>query len=186
MSSLWSPCSGDIEMRRYADDITVFVPCLSNIEAVKKVILRYEQRAGLKINFDKSEGLWLGTWQGWRSSPWTFPQERRTHLHPWGVLWARPPTGAKLIGCSSWWDKAEVCAVYIFPLIFTGCLYFSYLRAKNRHVALARWKTDGLQTGLWSASFQWRLGNALPGEPLAGWKVDLPGSILDGGNSVKA
>ena len=41
----------------YADDITVFESRRLNIKAVKKVVARYEQIAGAKINFDKSEGL---------------------------------------------------------------------------------------------------------------------------------
>ena len=41
----------------FADDITVFVSHRSDIEAVKKLVARYEQVAGAKINFDKSEGL---------------------------------------------------------------------------------------------------------------------------------
>ena len=43
----------------YADDITVFVFRRSDIKAVK----RYEEVAGAKINFDKSEGLPLGAWR---------------------------------------------------------------------------------------------------------------------------
>ena len=31
---------------------------------MKKVVARYEQIAGVKINFDKSEGLRLGAWRG--------------------------------------------------------------------------------------------------------------------------
>ena len=34
-----------------------------DIKAVKKAVVRYEQIAGAKINFDKSEGLWLGAWR---------------------------------------------------------------------------------------------------------------------------
>ena len=44
----------------YADDITVSVSRLSDIEAVKKAIARYKQVAGANKNFDKSESLRLG------------------------------------------------------------------------------------------------------------------------------
>ena len=44
----------------YADDINVFVSRRSDIKAVKKVVERYKEEAGVKINFDKSEVLWLG------------------------------------------------------------------------------------------------------------------------------
>ena len=37
--------------------------CLG-IKAVKKAVARYGQKAGAKINFDKSEGLRLGAWKG--------------------------------------------------------------------------------------------------------------------------
>ena len=40
----------------FADDITVFESCCSGRGAVKKVIARYEQVVGAKVNFDKSEG----------------------------------------------------------------------------------------------------------------------------------
>ena len=45
----------------YADDITVFV---SRLSAVKEVIVRNEQIARAKINFDKSKRLRLGVWRG--------------------------------------------------------------------------------------------------------------------------
>ena len=48
----------------YADDITVFVSHYLEIKAVKKAVARYEQIAGAKINFDKSEGLLLVAWSG--------------------------------------------------------------------------------------------------------------------------
>ena len=47
----------------YADDITVFVSHRLDIKAVKKAVARYERMAGA-INFDKSEGLRLGSWRG--------------------------------------------------------------------------------------------------------------------------
>ena len=46
----------------YADDITVFVSSRLDIKAVKKVVARFEQIAGAKINFDKREGLLRGFW----------------------------------------------------------------------------------------------------------------------------
>ena len=48
----------------YTNDITVFVSCQLDIKAVKKVVERYEEVTGVKINFDKSKGLWLGAWRG--------------------------------------------------------------------------------------------------------------------------
>ena len=44
--------------------ISVFVPRRLDIKAVKKAFGRYEWVAGAKVNFDKSEGLWLSAWRG--------------------------------------------------------------------------------------------------------------------------
>ena len=49
---------------RSPDDITVFVSRRLVIKAVKKAFGEYEQIAGAKVNFDKSEGLQLGAWRG--------------------------------------------------------------------------------------------------------------------------
>ena len=48
----------------FADDITVFVSRRRDILAVKEVVASYKNVAGAKVNFDKSEGLWLGAWRG--------------------------------------------------------------------------------------------------------------------------
>ena len=48
----------------HADDFTVFESHRMDILTVKKAIERYEEVAGAKINFDKSEGPWLGAWRG--------------------------------------------------------------------------------------------------------------------------
>ena len=48
----------------FADDITVFVSCHQDIEAVKKAVAVYERIARAMINFDKSKGLQLGAWTG--------------------------------------------------------------------------------------------------------------------------
>ena len=47
----------------YANDITVFVSRRLEIKFVK-ALARYEQIAGVKVNFDQSEGLRLGAWRG--------------------------------------------------------------------------------------------------------------------------
>ena len=51
--SVWAKISA------FADDITVFVSCRLNIIAVKKAVEKYKKVAGLKVNFDKNEGLRL-------------------------------------------------------------------------------------------------------------------------------
>ena len=47
----------------YANDIAVFVPHRLDIKPVKKVVKRYEDVAGAKINFNKSKDLRLGSWR---------------------------------------------------------------------------------------------------------------------------
>ena len=56
----------------FADDITVFVSRRLDIKAVKKAVGEYERIAGAKVNFDKSEGLWLGAWRGSDTVPGPF------------------------------------------------------------------------------------------------------------------
>ena len=48
----------------FADDMTIFVSSRLDIIAVKKAAEKYEKVAGAKVNFDKSEGLWLSAWRG--------------------------------------------------------------------------------------------------------------------------
>ena len=60
---------------------------------MKKVIAKYKQIAGAKINFDKSEGLQVGAW--------AFPLEWQTRPHPQGVAQARK------------WQGRGVCRVYL-------------------------------------------------------------------------
>ena len=91
MSLPWSPSSIGLERRRqirpfsilfasqyrarvsiFADDITVFVSCHLDIQAVKKVAAKYKQVAGAKVNFDKSGGLQLGACLGSVSLPGSF------------------------------------------------------------------------------------------------------------------
>ena len=64
-----------VKVSVYADDITVFVSCRLDILAAKMAAERYE---GVKINFEKSEGLRLGAWRSgvtlpgpscWRDRP---------------------------------------------------------------------------------------------------------------------
>ena len=60
------PFAGPLTARvsAFANDITVFVSRLLDIEAGKNVGGDYEWIAGVKVNFDKSEGLRLGPWRG--------------------------------------------------------------------------------------------------------------------------
>lgn len=46
----------------YADDVSIFVSCRSNVEVVQKALGRYEKLTGAKINRDKSLDLRLAAW----------------------------------------------------------------------------------------------------------------------------
>ena len=46
----------------YVDYITL--SCRLDILAVKKAVEMFEEVEDAKINFDKSESLWLGAWRG--------------------------------------------------------------------------------------------------------------------------
>ena len=48
----------------YADSITVFVSRHLDIKAMKKAVAKYEQIAGAKNNFEKSEDLRQDAWKG--------------------------------------------------------------------------------------------------------------------------
>lgn len=47
----------------YADDVSIFVTCRSDIEVVEKVLDRCEKVTRAKINCTKSSGLGLGAWK---------------------------------------------------------------------------------------------------------------------------
>ena len=68
------PFAGSLSAKvsAYADDMTVFVSHLLDLTAMKKVVARYEHIAGVKINFDKSEGLQFGAWKGSTTLPGPF------------------------------------------------------------------------------------------------------------------
>ena len=147
------PLAGSVHARifAYADDITVFVSSRLDILVVKKALERYEKVAGAKVNFDKSEDLRLGARKRGDSLPGPF----RWSEGPVRILggWFGPDlqlernwseVRAKVEAhVGAWFRKrlslkgrADVCAVYIFPLI----LYrFSVLLFPRDHrVALER------------------------------------------------
>ena len=109
----------------FANNITVFVSRRRDILAVKEVVVRYKKVAGAKVNFDKSEGLRLDAWRGSIPLPgpirilgvWFGPGlqleqnwlEVRAKVEAQVVAWLQRRLSLK--------SRAEVCAVYIFPLI---------------------------------------------------------------------
>ena len=116
----------------FADDITVFVSHLLDIEAVKKAVGEYERIAGTKVNFDKSEGLRLGAWRGSDTLPgpfhccdgpvcilwvWFWPDLQLERN--WSDVHAKvnAQVGIWLSRRLSLKGRAVACAVYVFPFI---------------------------------------------------------------------
>ena len=139
----------------YADDITVFVSSRLDILAV--LVERYEKVAGAKV---KSEGLRLGAWKRgcslpgpfrWSDGPvpilgvWFGPdlQLERNWLEVQAKVEAQ--VGAWFRRLLSLKGRAELCAVYIFPLIL---YWLSVLPLpRNHRVALEQ----SLSKLLWKA-----------------------------------
>ena len=116
----------------FADDITVFVSRRLDIKSVKKAVGEYERIAGAKVNFDKSEGLWLGAWRGSNTLPGPFRWSDGSvrilgvwfgpDLQPernWSEVQAKVNVQVRiwLSRRLSLKGRAEACAVYVFPLI---------------------------------------------------------------------
>ena len=153
--------------------------------------------AGAKINFDKTEGLWLGVWKG--SVPLTGPfswSDRPIHIL--GV-WFGPglqlernslEIRAKVEAQEAAWcrrrlflkGRAGVGTVYIFPLI----LYrFSELPLpKDHRVALEQFLFKLLWKGRRPLVSRWGCQDACPQEPLVRRKTSLPGPIVKEGKVV--
>ena len=79
-----------VKVSAYADDIIVFVSHCFDIKCMKKAVAKYEQIAGVKINFDKSEGQRMGAWRGGVPLPVPFRRSDRSvrFLGVW--LWPGP------------------------------------------------------------------------------------------------
>ena len=128
------PFAGPLTARvsAFADDITVFVSRRQDRETVKKANGEYKQIAGAKVNFDKSEDLWLGAWKGcdtlprpfrWSDGPvrilgvWFGPdlQLKRN----WSEVQVKVNTqvGTLLLRRLFLEGRAEACAGYVFSLI---------------------------------------------------------------------
>ena len=148
-----------VKVSTFADDISVFVTCRLDIKAVKKAVTRYEETAGVKINFDGSEGLRLGAWRDGVPLPvpfcwsdgsvrilevWFGPglQLRRN----WSEVQVQVDVqvGTRLRRWLPLKSRVEVCIVYIVPLILY-CLSVLPL-PKNRRLAL-QWSLSKLLWG---------------------------------------
>ena len=147
------PFAGSLTARvsAFADDITVFVSRHLDIKAVKKAVGEYELIAGVKVNFDKSEGLRLGAWRGSDTLPglfcWSDGLVRilRVWFGPdlqlernWSEVQAKvnAQVGIWLSSKLSLKGRAEACTMYVSPLILYRLAVLPL--PKTRRLALQR------------------------------------------------
>ena len=51
-----------IKIRQYIDDSTCFVRDLYSLSVLFSILKRYELGSGAKLNYSKTEAMWLGAW----------------------------------------------------------------------------------------------------------------------------
>ena len=51
----------EFKMVQYADDLTLFVPDLECAQRIFHLFDRYEACSGLKVNYSKTEAIWIGS-----------------------------------------------------------------------------------------------------------------------------
>ena len=76
----------------YADDMTIAVSDLKSAKRIFKVLKLFAKWSGLKINLEKTEGMWLGAQKG-------------SLEEPLGITW--PKTPIKALGIYYSYDKQE-------------------------------------------------------------------------------
>ena len=57
------------KMRQYADDSTCFVKDLYSLSVLFSTLKRYELGTGAKLNYSKTEAMWLGAWRNCPDTP---------------------------------------------------------------------------------------------------------------------
>lgn len=77
--------NGQIKVSAYADDVTVILSTQEDLNALKGCIQAYEQASTARVNWEKSEGLLCGAWQG-----------RPPPKLPGNIVWQRE--GLKVLG----------------------------------------------------------------------------------------
>lgn len=66
------PGGGGLQFKisQYADDVTNFVKTERSLHNLLKVVHKYEQGSGAKLNTVKSDAMWLGRWRGNGATPY--------------------------------------------------------------------------------------------------------------------
>ena len=57
------------KIRQYADDSTCFVKDLYSLSVLFSILKRYESGSGAKLNYSKTEAMWLGAWHTCSDTP---------------------------------------------------------------------------------------------------------------------
>ena len=57
------------KMRQYADDSTCFVKDRYSLSVLFSILKRYELGTGAKLNYSKTEAMWLGAWRSCLDKP---------------------------------------------------------------------------------------------------------------------
>jgi len=57
------------KIRQYADDSTCFVKDLFSLSVLFSILKRYELGSGAKLNYSKTEAMWLGAWRACPDTP---------------------------------------------------------------------------------------------------------------------
>ena len=72
--------SKEFKMVQYADDLTAFVSDIRSVQCLFKLLDRFEKCSGLKVNYTKTEAMWIGSsrnntetplalmWRKWRKT----------------------------------------------------------------------------------------------------------------------
>ena len=54
---------------QYADDLTVFLSNIESVQNVFKLFHRFEKLSGLKVNYTKTEAMWIGSYRDKTETP---------------------------------------------------------------------------------------------------------------------
>ena len=59
----------EFKIRQYADDSTCFVKDIYSLSVLFSILQKYERGSGAKLNYSKTEAMWLGAWHACPDTP---------------------------------------------------------------------------------------------------------------------